>query len=187
MGSEFNNMGLNMFSMIFYCGCFSSAYLMFTLSRSTCKYAFDYLRSYFNPRKYLKSAEDDPLLQPMQYYAVIYGASNKAGKAFAHYLAEKGFGLILIDRDIRPLKKLEQVILSNKDRQVDVIKIELSRFDSLTVDQKIAPVINYPVKLFINCKNSKRAKAPQNNDDTHQTSVTKEEAEENEEDLAMYK
>jgi len=32
-------------------------------------------------------------------YAVIYGASNKAGKAFAFYLMQKGFNLILIERD----------------------------------------------------------------------------------------
>ena len=40
-------------------------------------------------------------------FAVIYGAGNKAGKAFAYYLMEKGFNLILIERDQQTLEGLE--------------------------------------------------------------------------------
>ena len=32
-------------------------------------------------------------------YAVIYGATNKAGKSYSYYLSMQGFNLILIDRD----------------------------------------------------------------------------------------
>ena len=99
-----------MMSMIFYCGCFTSAYLLYSISKRTLKYTFDFIRSYFNAAKYLKSYEDDPQLKRMNYYAVIYGATNKAGKAFSHYLASKGFGLILIERDIKPLEELERSI-----------------------------------------------------------------------------
>ena len=43
-------------------------------------------------------------------YAVIYGASTHAGHTFAHYLADKGFNLILIERDLQPLNDLENSI-----------------------------------------------------------------------------
>lgn len=40
-------------------------------------------------------------------YAIIYGASNKAGKLFAYYLMSKGFNLILIERDGESINSLE--------------------------------------------------------------------------------
>ena len=40
-------------------------------------------------------------------YAVIYGCNNKAGKAYSYYLMEKGFNLILIERDIESIQALE--------------------------------------------------------------------------------
>ena len=78
------------------------------------------MKSFFNANKYLYpysdrfpnlSAQQKKQLkgdqQPSQQaYAVIYGASNKAGKAFSYYLMEKGFNLILIERDRNSLDKL---------------------------------------------------------------------------------
>jgi len=40
-------------------------------------------------------------------YAVIYGCNNKAGKAFSYFLMEKGFNLILIERDLESIQALE--------------------------------------------------------------------------------
>ena len=40
-------------------------------------------------------------------YAVVYGTGNRAGVTYAHYLAEKGFNLILIERDLQPLNDVE--------------------------------------------------------------------------------
>ncbi len=40
-------------------------------------------------------------------FAVIYGANNNAGKAFAYYLMSQGFNLILIERDALTLQALE--------------------------------------------------------------------------------
>lgn len=34
------------------------------------------------------------------FYAIIYGCGNKPGGAFANFLADKGFNLILIDRNV---------------------------------------------------------------------------------------
>ena len=73
--------------------------------------------SWFNATKYLQSQSDlteeaasDPQAQqpnagpPMREnvktsFAVIYGCSNKVGRAYALYLADKGFNLILVERD----------------------------------------------------------------------------------------
>lgn len=65
-----------------------------------------YLRSFFNSKKYLSSKvmgqnlKSRVLPKNDRYYAVIYGANNRAGKAYAHFLIEKGFNLILIESDI---------------------------------------------------------------------------------------
>ena len=75
-------------------------------------------KSLFNAKKYLDS---ESLISQIEFgvsnqasepaggraYAVIYGASTLAGSAFAHFLAEKGFNLILIERDLQPLNDLE--------------------------------------------------------------------------------
>lgn len=68
-------------------------------------------KSLFNAKKYLDSGS---LISHIDFgknslgvqqadgkaYAVIYGASTRAGITFAHYLADKGFNLILIERDL---------------------------------------------------------------------------------------
>ena len=90
--------------------------------------------SFFNSKKYLqpfsdkypaavqpsqsgsRGAQQAPSSGPAQEvvaetsqkaYAVINGAGNKAGKAFALYLMAKGFNLILIERDVEILEVLE--------------------------------------------------------------------------------
>ena len=82
-------------------------------------------RSWFNKGKYLSPVPDkypdDPRLKQsivpnggpraeedtQDSFAIIYGASNNAGKAFALYLMERGFNLILIERDAESLQDLE--------------------------------------------------------------------------------
>ena len=75
-------------------------------------------KSLFNAKKYLDS---ESLISNIEFgvpnqgsepaggraYAVIYGASTRAGSTFAHFLADKGFNLILIERDLQPLNDLE--------------------------------------------------------------------------------
>lgn len=66
----------------------------------------------------------------MRYYAVVYGTGNRAGIAFAHYLANKGFNLILIDRDATPINDVELSIKQIlKKNTPDIIKIVLNKFD----------------------------------------------------------
>jgi short-subunit dehydrogenase len=43
-------------------------------------------------------------------WALIAGASEGTGAAFAHHLAEQGFRLILIARRVEPLKDLARTL-----------------------------------------------------------------------------
>lgn len=63
------------------------------------------VQSRFNSSLYLKHETETE-----KEYGVIYGACNNAGKAFAKFLAEKGFSLILIDRNPEQLGELEEEI-----------------------------------------------------------------------------
>lgn len=63
-------------------------------------------------------------------YAVIYGASNKAGKTFAYYLMSKGFNLILIERDGDSIQALEEQLRKMlPERNPIIVRIVLNKFD----------------------------------------------------------
>ena len=107
--------------------------------------------SFFNSGKYLSPISDkypdDPRLRQtnqarephsgpgvegnnQRSYAVIYGASNKAGKSFAFYLLQKGFNLILIERDNDSIQQLEdQLRKLLPDQNSVIIKCVLNKFD----------------------------------------------------------
>lgn len=91
---------------------------------------------------------------------MIYGVSNRAGGGFAHFLAQKGFNLILIERDMQPLNDLEnnlQYMFGQAKIKLPVIhKIVLTKFDQETLADKFKDVLDLPVKLIVNCKNSKK-------------------------------
>lgn len=70
-------------------------------------------------------------------------------------MAEKGYNLILIERSIQPLNDIQNAI-KNKNLEVDVITIELNKFDEDTLNKALYKTKDLPIKLFINCKNSKR-------------------------------
>jgi short-subunit dehydrogenase len=103
-------------------------------------------------------AENDP----KAYYAVIYG-SNKAGRAFAFYLAERGFNMILIDQDPKKLEELGADLASKYPRQ-QIEMIQLTRYDNEYLKQALRfdirlsenKTITKPIKLFINCFNQHR-------------------------------
>ena len=74
--------------------------------------------------------------QNSRAYALIYGTGNKAGATYAHYLAEQGFNLILIERDMQPLNTLENGLKEKfgakggKGGHIPLIyKIVLNKFD----------------------------------------------------------
>jgi hypothetical protein len=131
-----------------------------------------YIRSLFNAKKYLNpespiashrfGTSDQPASQTEtpKAYALIYGVSNRAGGTFATYLAHKGFNLILIERDMQPLNDLESTIKEkfalNKARPPIIHKVVLNKFDQESLSARLSAVKDLPVKIVVNCKNSKR-------------------------------
>lgn len=84
------------FKALFYLGLASSVYYFYKLLGKTKTHIWHYLLSWFNSNRYLRSTLDNT---SQNYTSVIYGATNKAGKAYSQYLAEKGFNIVMIDQD----------------------------------------------------------------------------------------
>lgn len=63
------------------------------------------------------------------YSAVIYGASTKVGKIFALYLAQQGYNLILIERDMNQLNLLEVNLNADLLSPPKIIKVVMDKFD----------------------------------------------------------
>ena len=82
--------------VLFYMGLLSTSYYFMRFCYQAYKSANVTLRSLFNQNKYLDNEYSDN----SKYYAVIYGVANRAGNAYAKFLYEKGFNLILIERDM---------------------------------------------------------------------------------------
>ena len=104
-----------------YLGFCSAFYFLCSCTARASISLFQYLRSIFNAKKFLDSTSAIARSQfggPLggqgetngRAYALIYGTGNRAGITYAHYLAEKGFNLILIERDIQPLNDLENAL-----------------------------------------------------------------------------
>ncbi len=65
----------------------------------------------------------------MTYSALIYGASTTVGKLYAHYLANRGFNLILIERDMNQLNLLEANLNTELLNRIKITKIVIDKFD----------------------------------------------------------
>ncbi|CDW86984.1 UNKNOWN [Stylonychia lemnae] len=145
------------FQFLFYLGLASSSYFLFKGTQTLGKWFIDYVRSCYNSKKFLASKIEKQNSEYERYYAVIYGAGNRAGNAFAHYLATKGFNLILIERDLMPLNDVEISIKQMlKKNTPQIIKIVLNKFDQDALSKNLDGTKDLPIKLFINCKNAKR-------------------------------
>ncbi|TNV73761.1 hypothetical protein FGO68_gene5604 [Halteria grandinella] len=148
---------------------------MSVITRSAASRAYTYLLSLFNSRKFLNPLSPIAFqtfgsVQPessSRAYVLIYGAGNRAGSTYAHYLAEKGFNLILIDRDMTPLTDIEIALKDKFGKRASsphnpvphipqIYKVVINKFDTDTLTYQLAHVRDLPVKLFFNCKNSKR-------------------------------
>lgn len=110
---------------IFALGMANYAYHAFRFAvRSVCKMA-TYMRSFSNGRKYLNPRSSSG----QTYTAVIYGASTKVGKAFAHHLAKRGFNLIIIERDANQLNHLEVNLNADLIETPKITKVVVDKFD----------------------------------------------------------
>ncbi|CDW75082.1 UNKNOWN [Stylonychia lemnae] len=93
----------------------------------------------------------------IQRYAVIYGAGTIIGKAFAKYLADRSYGLILIDYDDDILKQTEIFLQTKVQRHMNLklitLKPEKEELDDLKLMQPLHGMSNYCIDLFINASN----------------------------------
>lgn len=120
-----------------------------------------YIKTWGNSAKFLSSdSPKDEQGKKLKYTAVIYGASTKVGRAYAHYLIRFGFNLILVERDRNQLDDIEADLKKDSIYDVKITKIVLDKFDQDTLNKQLVNPLkehkNSPVKLFINCKNSRR-------------------------------
>ena len=109
------------------------------------------MKSFWNAKKYLQPNSDKypaaaqetlnrgapssgpGIREDQKSYAIIYGASNKAGKLFAYYLMSKGFNLILIERDSEAINSLEdQLRKALPDKTPIIMKVVLNKFDQVS-------------------------------------------------------
>ncbi|CDW73879.1 UNKNOWN [Stylonychia lemnae] len=142
-----------------YFGMASASFCLIKLMASGVQSVGLYLKTFFNAKKYTSSQMEFSIgsMNQSKYYAVIYGTSNRAGRSFAKYLAGKGFNLILIDRDIEVLMNFEKELKSEfEERKIQICSIELNKFDVDQLRAKLLPLKDLPVKLFVNCKNTKK-------------------------------
>lgn len=87
----------SLFSFGFGLGCY---YLTKNILLPCAQRVTRYLKSWTNGGRFLKSESDqDEHGRSQRYSAVIYGASTKVGRCYAHFLLAKGFNLILVERD----------------------------------------------------------------------------------------
>jgi hypothetical protein len=99
---------------------------------------------------------------PVVYSAVIFGINTRVGRAYAYYLARMKFNLILIERNVGPMNELE-TDMKVAGLTPHITKIVLDKFDQDTLNRqlinelKVNQDVLSPVKIFINCKNSRRA------------------------------
>ena len=124
-----------------------------------------YFKSLSNGSKYLQANTkeiSEGAGQKRSYTAVIYGAGTKVGRIYAHFLAEKGFNLIIVERDAASLNNLEVTLNTNLIQEPLITKIVLDKFqfDMDTFNKQVLTKLkahkNSPIKIFINCKNSRR-------------------------------
>lgn len=87
-----------LFSSIFYFGLGTATYMFGRTMLRVGRSVMTYFKTVGNAQKYLNSKVTDSRNNEA-YTAVIYGAGTKAGRIYASFLAQKGFNLVLVERD----------------------------------------------------------------------------------------
>ena len=101
--------------------------------RNIKKNIMTYFKSMNNATKYLNASSS----KSTPYSAVIYGAGTKAGRIYAHYLAQKGFNLILVERDQHSLNNLQQNVKFDLANEPLITTIVLDKFDMDTFNKTV--------------------------------------------------
>ena len=151
-----------LFGSLFYIGLGTATYMFGRTMLRVGRSIITYFKTVGNAQKYLQPKVTG---SNEAYTAVIYGAGTKAGRIYASFLAQKGFNLVLVERDQPSLNNLTQNLrFDNSHIEPLVTTIVLKKFDMDTFNKQVVNQLkahkNSPVKLFINCKNARRKVAP---------------------------
>jgi short-subunit dehydrogenase len=69
----------------------------------------------------------------------------------------KGFNLILIERDSESISRLEDNLRRLlPDSNQTIVRIVLDKSDPNSINLAVNKYVNFPVKIFVNCKSSKK-------------------------------
>ncbi len=90
----------------------------------------------------------------MQTVALITGAADGIGEAFAHTFAEKGHDVVLIDREHRPLRLLANELMKRHMIHASVLVKDLSQPESPAAIANDLRSKNIAVKFLVNCPGS---------------------------------
>lgn len=82
--------------------------------------------------------------------AVVTGAAHGIGKAFAVYLAEIGFNLLLLDSDSESLESLQGALINKYQRDVEVLTGDLTSVKHIEKAQNYISELS-GIEVLINC------------------------------------
>ena len=133
------------------------------LTKCTFTKFWKWLARIGNQNKMLQHETSD---SKKQDYVVIYGVTNKGGIAFCNFLAQKGYNLILVDKEKDKMDSCVKTIKENMTEsdfnKLEIIKQDIPVFDE-TAMQNLAKNIEAKgrIKFFVNTKNVRLAKKSQ--------------------------
>ena len=87
----------------------------------------------------------------MDGYCLITGAASGMGLAFAEIFFNKGYNLVLIDKDLNGLKRVKYDFEKRKGRTIYIIHRDLSHEGSATgIYEEVAVKLGLKVRILIN-------------------------------------
>lgn len=125
-------------NMLVILGSFTSAYLLLKLAN----FVQVYIRPSQLPR-YLHS--------PNGSWAVVTGASDGIGKAFATQLCMRSFNVVIHGRNVSKLENVKQSLLKEyPKRSVKIITGDASRASTAEIESLVASMQDLPITVLIN-------------------------------------
>ena len=84
--------------------------------------------------------------------AVVTGAASGIGRELAKLAAEKGYDLVVVDKDEEGLNGLkEEILKDSSDHKVEILAMDLASPEAVEVIRESVIQIGKPVALLINC------------------------------------
>ena len=82
--------------------------------------------------------------------ALVTGASVGIGHAFARELAARGFGVVVVARDVERLKSLAALIEGSHDVAVEILAADLTDSEALAIVERRLADSTRPIEMLVN-------------------------------------